>query len=60
MGELVYLKPKNDRERFFESDEAYTLYSEAEIELMREPLDLDFEFDWIKFFKSLSPWGKNG
>jgi hypothetical protein len=52
MTNVIYLKPKNDEERFFESKEAYQAYLKSEEELRRKPLDVDF-FDWRYFLKVL-------
>lgn len=52
MTNVVYLKPKNDEERFFESKEAYQAYLKSEEELSKRPLE-PIEFDWRYLLKLL-------
>jgi len=51
MTNVVYLKPRNDEERFFENKEAHQAYLKSEQELMKEPLNIFF--DWRYFLKVL-------
>jgi hypothetical protein len=51
MDNVRYLKPRNDRERFFDSEESYQAYLKADEELKKEPLG-EF-FDWRYFLKVL-------
>lgn len=52
MTNVIFLKPKNDEERFFESRESYQAYLESEKELQKQPLDV-MPFDWRYFLKVL-------
>jgi hypothetical protein len=52
MDNVIFLKPKNDRERFFESEEAYQSYLKSEEELQKQPLNV-MPFDWRYFLKVL-------